>query len=801
MKGAGRLIRWLGYGVLGILALLALLSAWLLGADSFQRSGTARLPGLSAPVKVVRDSQGIPYIHAANLDDVIRAQGYVTAQDRLLQIEMGRYLSQGRLAEIIGEPGRRQDLQVRLAGIPRHGRRHAAILGEKDRRFFQLYLDGLNTYIETRRDEHPFGFGLLGIEPTPWSLEDLMTFRYFLNWTSAVNLEGELIALALVDRLGPDRARELAPLSVNPDDGEPVAALAAAAPMPSLGLRLDPSWQQPVSRPYEVGSNSWVAAGHRSAGGAPILANDPHMDARTLPGIWHPVGLITPDFRAVGAAGPGIPGLGVGRTSHLAFGVTNAYGDVVDLFVETVDPERPDHYLEGDRSLPFEVTEEVMRIRSRPGSSSFREETLRIRHTRRGPVISDHGMASLDPGRVITMRWSAPESMGPEVGALDFLLARSVAEARAAISRDTAPYNHTLADTAGNIAHVTGGRVPIRRRGDGSVPLPVVDDGDDWLGFIPPEEMPGAENPARGWVGNANHRTIPAGYPHAYSTYFAASWRYRRMLELLDRGDTLDAADHWSFMWDTHNLMARRLAPLMARALNEDPVTRPLGEVLAAWDHVDDPDAAGPLVFQSVFRHFARRTFTDDLGPELAATYLARYYVWHERLALLMESPDSDWFDDRDTPEREGRDDLIRAAGRDALAELSPTQGDDPARWRWGRVHTVTFFSPLVPGQALAGLLGGGTHPKDGSGETLNRATFPFDRPYGATSIASMRFVADLGDPDKVMAVLVGGASGRQWNNHLDDQVLPWLSGEPRYWWFSDRAIAADTRSRFDLIP
>src|SRR5690606_27882596 len=140
---------------------------------------------------------------------------------------------------------------------------------------------------------------------------------------------------------------------------------------------------------------------------------------------------------------------------------------------ETVDPERPDHYLEGDQSLPFEVTEEVMRIRLRPGGSEFREETLRIRRTRRGPVISDHGMA-LDPGRVITLRWSAPEAMGPEVGARDFLLARSVAEARAAIGRDTAPYNHTLADTAGNIAHVTGGRVPIRRRGDGSLPLPVV---------------------------------------------------------------------------------------------------------------------------------------------------------------------------------------------------------------------------------------------------------------------------------------------------------------------------------------
>jgi penicillin amidase len=202
-----------------------------------------------------------------------------------------------------------------------------------------------------------------------------------------------------------------------------------------------------------------------------------------------------------------------------------------------------------------------------------------------------------------------------------------------------------------------------------------------------------------------------------------------------------------------------------------------------------------------VYRHFAQRVFEDDLGLDLAARYLGSYYTWHERLALLLEDPANDWFDDQRTSVRETRDDLFHLAALDTLAELKPLLGDDVPRWQWGKLHTVTFFSPLIPGKAAAGILGGGTHPKEGSGETLNRGTFKFDKPYDAASIASLRMVADLGDPDKVWAVLIGGASGRQFDPHLKDQTGAWLSGEPRYWWFSDAAINRHRASELILLP
>lgn len=770
--------------------------------DRYQSDGVLPLSVLSAPVRVVRDEQGIPYIYAESLDDAIRAQGWVTAQDRLLQIDFERYLAAGRLSELIGESALESDIALRLAGTARHGRRHAELLGPADRRFYELYLEGLNAYIEQQTSEHQFGFGLLGTRPEPWTVADVMTLQYFLNWSSSVNLQAELISQKLIDRLGAETAAEIRQVTINPDDnsGTGLDGVALPAQSVALNLKVDAGWLTPGPKPREIGSNQWVMSGARSINGAPVLANDPHLDARNLPGIWHPVGLVTPDFRAVGAAGPGIPGLAVGRTSHIAFGVTNAYADVVDLFIETEDPQRPGNYLEGEQSFPFEVIEETLRVRKRPGSPEFRTVLLKIRLTHRGPVISDHGM-SVASGKLISMRWSAPENMAADTGQYALFTARSVEEARRAIGLNTAPYNYVIADMDGNIGHATGGCVPIRTQGDGSTPLLVKDGTDAWAGFIPPEQMPGQFNPARGWVGNANHRTVPADYPWAYSTYFAASWRYRRMVELLDQPGLLSAEDHWVFMRDTQNNMAAGIAPLMAQALLAAKDTRDLGEILADWNHADDVGLVAPTVFQAVYREFARQTFADELGAELSDEMLGSWYYWHERLAQMVGADSSAWFDDTGTPEVETRDDIFRRAARLARSELAEVAGPDADQWQWGRVHTVTFFSPLIPGKGPANVLGAGTHPKEGSGETLNRATYRFNKPWEATTIASMRFVADLADPDKVTAVLVGGASGRQFDPHLKDQTPAWLSGEPRYWWFSDAAIAGHKRAELVLQP
>lgn len=789
--------------LLGAVAVVLLVVAglvWFVSQyNNYQATGLIELPALDNPVRIVRDGQGVAYVYAATLTDVFRGQGFVSAQDRLLQIEFTRYLSTGRLAELIGPAGLRSDIQIRVMGIPRHGRANAAILDDQSRAYVEAYLEGYNAYLETMQSEFQLGLAVLGIDPEPWTVEEAMALKYFLSWSSTPNLEAELIAQALSDELGPARAAEISQITVNPDVGIPVQA--GANPELRIAGMTGASvagYGDEIVRDFELGSNQWVFSPRLTKTGAAIVVNNPHVNSNNLPGIWHPVGLITPEFRAVGAAGPGTVGLAVGRTGHIAFGVTNANGDGLDLFVETLDPDNPDRYLEQGVSTPFEIIEETIRVRNR-ATGGYDEEQLRIRLTGRGPVISDHGM-TMDDGRVISARWGAPEGMQPAAGMLGPLLAKSVYEAGRKIAEVNAHYNYVVADMDGNIGHFTAGSVPVRRVGDGSVPAPA-HIGDAWDGLIPRAEMPGVVNPGRGWVGNANHRTLPADYEYIYSTYFAHSWRYRRMLQLLDTGRPTTAEDHWRFMFDTGNVLAQQLTPLMIEALSSAEDLQDLADILGDWDHIDDPDAVAPTVFQAIWRNFAKRVYEDELGTELAARMLSLNYYWEERLVSLIRSGDSVWFDDVDTPERETPGDLFRLAARDARDELSGLLDPDPAGWQWGKIHTITFYSPLIPGDTAADYLGGGTEPLAGSGETINRGKYKFNEPYRVTYIDSMRFVADMSDTEKVMGVVSGGVSGRQFDPHLKDQLPAWRSGVPNYWWFSDAAIEAHAQSELMLAP
>jgi len=248
-------------------------------------------------------------------------------------------------------------------------------------------------------------------------------------------------------------------------------------------------------------------------------------------------------------------------------------------------------------------------------------------------------------------------------------------------------------------------------------------------------------------------------------------------------------------------MLAERLAPLMAAALLDDKQTKVLAELLQSWDFQDSQQEAAPLVFQSLLRHYARRVVQDELGEELAAQYLNDYYYWHERIADITMANSSAWLDDKSTAELETREDLFRLAGHDALSELTSQYGPDPSAWRWGDAHTITFKHPLIPGKWAADWLGGGTHPVSGSGETLNRAAYTYGKPYETTFFSSMRFVADLSDPDKVVAHIPGGATERLFNPHMKNQLPAWLDGRPQYWWFSDAAIEQHIQSELRLTP
>ncbi len=798
-------MRWLKW-IAAAVVMLVLTVVWLLPRlNDFDRGGRLLLPGLQKEVKVVRDENGMAYIRAAGEDDLARAQGFVTAQDRLFSMQLTRLFATGRISELAGEKGKRSDILMRTIGFLRQAKKHEKILDERTRRLFQNYIDGVNAFVAAGKNL-PLEFRLAGIKPEPWTVADSLAIVYYMGWNSAANLETEVVAQMLIEKVGEAKAREIFPVTINPDD-----------PLPAVRPRAE----QGVNRPHfnlagdgellallretegslRVGSNNWVTSGALSAGGKPVLANDPHLDARILPGPWYPTGLITPQGRAVGVTIPGLPGMVVGRTERIAVGITNTYADAQDLYVETVDPADPARYLEGRKSIPFEVIRETLRIKDGKAAGGFREESVTIRLTRRGPVITDI-LPGLKSRKVITIRWSPFETMKPSFGLDRIMTAKSVHDMRAAIGEITPiMLNFVFADADGRIGWQTSGRLPIRSRGDGTVPFVVTDEKDNWTGWIPYGEMPGSADPPRGWVGTCNHMTVRSDYPYYYSSHLSPSYRYRRLAEVLDRSEKKTVDDHWALQRDDTNLMARGIAPVMAKALLGHSDTAALGKLLERWDFRDRADQSAPLVFHRVYDRFALEVFRDELGEELARAMLGNWYFWEERLQGLVLNGGSPWFDDQGTPAKEGRDELFHRAAARVMAEAKAAGDGDPTEWRWGDHHRITFVSPLRREGIGSAFLGGGTHPMNGSPETLYRAIYDPNRPYAVGVSASLRMVADLGDGDKVAAVLAGGVSGRQLTRHFRDQVEPFMNGEKRYWWFSDKEIANHAKTEQTLAP
>jgi penicillin amidase len=666
-------------------------------------------------------------------------------------------------------------------------------------------VDGVNAFIETCPENIHLEFKLAGIKPSVWTIADSLAIQYYMGWGSAANFQSEIVAQMLVEKLGPAKAAEIFPININPDDetGTGPVSFNSNFQRARLNLKLDDMLMSYLNDgALKIGSNNWVAAPDLSTGARPVLANDPHLEASLLPGFWYPCGLITPELRAVGVTIAGLGGMIIGRTDHISYGVTNAYGDSQDLFVETVDPDNPQNYIEGSASIPFEVIEETIKIKDKTAAGGYKQETIKIRLTHRGPVISGV-ITGLKTDKVMTMRWSSFEVQSPSIGFDKLLVARTVEEIRRALADvNQVGLNIVYADTEGNIGWQTTGKYPIRVQGVGLVPHVVKDKADNWSGWIPWEDMPHAVNPERGWLGTCNHLTVGRDYPYHYSTHASPSYRYRRLIQLMDAPGKKSADDHWTFQRDTLNLQANTIAPILAWVLLAHEDTKKMGRVLAKWDFVDSPDKPAPTIFQAVYREFALLVYADELGDDLAHTMLNNWYFWQERLQQMVLDNNSSWFDNVKTADqKETRDDLFHQAALIAAKNLAATLGKGPAKWLWGKVHVHEFVSPIRRSGAGKDLLGGGSHPAAGSAATLYRGLYDFSKPYKVKVPAALRMVADLADPDKILAVLPGGVAGRQFNPHTTDQVQSFMDGNKVYWWFSDKAIKEHTKHTLTLSP
>src|SRR4051812_12621093 len=624
------MIRYVLAGFL-ILLLLVLGGGYLYLRSSLpQVEGRVSVQGLNAPVTIARDADGVPLIIASDDADAAFGLGFAHAQDRLFQMETMRRYGAGRLAELFGTRSVGIDTQMRVLGLYRLAEASFFHLSVPMQRTLEAYAAGVNAFLATRRGALPPEFQLLRLTPEPWRPVDSLVWGKMMDLELTGNYRGELMRARLARSLSPEQLAFLYPdyPKEAPTTLAELAALYRRLPLDPLYAGLAPE----IGPTYA--SNNWVVDGAHSVSGKPLLANDPHLGF-SAPGVWYLARLKTPEREIVGGTAPGVPLVVIGHNDRVAWGFTTTASDVADLFIEKLDPNDSGRYLTPEGSAPFETRRETIAVRD---AASF---AVTIRSTRHGPVLSDMLPAgTLETGYVLALAATFLTDDDRSAEALWYASrAGDWDEFRTAFKSFVAPQqNIVFGDTRGEIGFIAPGRIPIRRSGNGWLPMPGWTGAYDWIGFIPFTELPQRSNPASGHFVSANNKIVPDNYPYFLSRDWDLPNRVERIGELLAAEPLQSPEASAVIQADTLSIAARRLVPLMNRISPKDDPSRKAIERLRAWDFRMDAGEIEPLLFMAWLRAFAEAVFVSQLGdtgkdywnlhPEVIENVLTGHPEW-----------------------------------------------------------------------------------------------------------------------------------------------------------------------------
>ncbi|MFS2010050.1 penicillin acylase family protein [Azospirillum sp. CT11-132] len=764
-------------GVLVLLPPVTLLGAyWWMRAQQPQTSGTIAIPGSGAPAEIVRDKQGVVHIFAATEGDAYRALGYAHAQDRLWQMETMRRAGAGRLAELIGTKygdfALRSDRLMRTLGVRRSAEAMEATLSPEARTAFESYAEGVNAYLATRSEALPIEFQLLRHTPEPWTVTDSLVWAKLMALQLSANYRDELFRSRVLERLSPAQVDDLFP----PD--APGAPTTLATDLRGMDLRetVRRTLAALPQMSFDTASNEWVLTGTRTTTGKPILANDPHLGLEA-PILWYLARIVTPDFTVAGATVPGVPLAILGHNGKVAWGFTTTHSDTQDLFVEKPDPQDPARYLTPDGSQPFETRAETIAIAGEPS------QTLTVRNTRHGPVISDldampagNAPTGNAPGPVLALSFPGLADDDTSAEALYRLNHAASAEAaREAMRLHVAPQQNVVyADVSGTVGFISAGRVPIRRKGDGRVPVPGWTGEYDWTGFLPYYALPQAVNPPSGQFVNANNAVVGRDYPYRLATEWPDPSRAKRIVEMLGTG-RFSVEEVAQQQMDIVSLPARDFLPELLKYPSPPGLANDAAALLRNWDGRMDRNRPEPLIFTAWMRELVRAVFADELGPDFASYWDLRPEALRH---VLNERPE--WCDDVTTPQKEGCADVIGRSLEAAVAMLAERHGSSPKSWRWGDDHKAALVHRMLSRLPLIGGTADLSVETDGGFFTVNRGSTstrdpanPFRHVHGA----GFRAVYDLADLDNSRFVIATGQSGNIWSRHWGDLVGLWRDG------------------------
>jgi penicillin amidase len=773
-------------------------AAWVARRAIPPRAGTFHVTGIQSRTELVRDRWGVPHIFAASDDDAYFALGWATAQDRLFQLELNRRLAQGRLAEVFGPSALKTDRLLRTMDLAGTARRMLARARPEAARAAEAYARGINAWVSELDGRLPPEFALLRTGFEPAAADDFVGILGFMAWNLNLSWDFDPLFERLVQKVGEERALELFPYDFG---GSPAVY---EPPSEALGLRLSLLESSPDERellsfgPSLSASNNWVVGPARSATGKPILCNDPHL-AHALPGIWYEAHLQTPTLDVAGVTIPGFPLVILGHNRDIAWGMTNLMLDGADFFVEKLDADDSSRVMSRGDWVKVRTRTELIKVR---GAADV---TLSVRTTPHGPIVSD-----LLPGetRALAYQWNYHmTSDGGEIDAFYALdRARNWEEFRSAARRfGAAAQNVAYADRAGHIGLQAVGAIPrFRGRRDGLRFRKGWDGSQDWDGFVPFEEHPFAFDPPQGWLASANNPTLPPPAPYYISSQWEPVDRYARIQELLQSKARLSVEDMQRMQRDTLVVSARELLPAILSACDARPASdttlRAAVDVLRGWDGDMKADSPAAALFAVFYRRLFYEIF-DELGDELTRGYRARANVSATMMRAVLAGGHERWFDRTDTPAVEGRDDVLRTALEESVAELRRRLGGDPGSWRWDRLHTLELQHPLGRASSLLGFyFNRGPYPVPGHSQSVNKMEYD-DESFRVLHGPSMRQITDFSSLERSLAVLPGGESGIPASPHYADLTPLWLKGEYHPLLMERNAILAVSEGRQVLEP
>lgn len=786
---------------------------------------TLKLEGLSAPVTVVFDAQGVPHLEAQNEKDLARAVGFVQGRARFFQMDMMRRLARGRVSEIVGEQPlvssttAEFDKTMRGWQIEQRATKSVGNLPPEQKEIADAFSAGVNAAIAKWK---PLEYRLLGLEPEPWQTTDSLAVGLLNVWSITHNYQQEAVRLLLAMSLGVERMEAIYPAEPV-RGGRTIASKGALQPLPAnVAAELDGMFPMKVaaadSSPealaratvdvlaYGGASNAWAVSGARTASGKPMIANDPHL-SHFLPGMLLQLHLKAPGLDVIGVTVPGIPWVLAGHNQHVVWSMTSTMTDVVDLVLEKEDPARPGFVLHEGGDCALTTREEIIRVRD---GADFTEKKMLMRSTCNGPLFNDLHPELFPPGSpLVAIRWKADDVEQSFAVLLEIDRAKSVEDVGNTVAKLPSTWNTwTVADDAGHIGSFVSGGVPSRPNHRGTFPVPGWSSKYEWTEWSRGMQMPHVVDPEDGVVAHANNLMTDPGNPEfsRIQVDSAPPFRIDRITALAKATPKHDLASFKKMLNDSHSLRGELVVPLMLAAIQRGALTPRAQAALALlekWDFEANADRPEAAIFFTTYKHAVKTALEDELAPAAVKFFLAQRYSTNTS-DLWFEKADHVVWDDRRTPGVETRDAVVTAAFERAVAELADALGGEPASWKWGELHWHRPVHAFGGRSILDGTVNLEKMGASGELDSIWKTHFDLGSdksPFKVVAGPVWRMVVDLADLAHAQWVTDTGASGWPLSPHYGDQYQEWKKGELVPMLTSLPEIRAGSHGELSLTP